>query len=210
MGKKKEVNKEVENIEVDTVEENKEQENTNTNIPKTSTGIGYEGNVTISILNGNKLVSKKQCHNAGTVYLFKFLCDSLANSANQLERPTMVRLFSVGGPDDTPDDPKWTNDTVASSAVVYDVPPISARDQSDNKKYVVSYHFRIPYSYITNAEIAKIALYAPYNMSILNNMSAYFVLRNGDAYDPIIMPVGAYSNYSVIIEWDLAITNQNL
>lgn len=199
--------KDIEQLETDAEETTPET----TSVSKSNTGISYSGRVTISIVNGNKVISKKQYHNAGTVYLFKFLCECLADQADGLDRPCKIRLFSTDE-GDAPDNPHWNADTVASAAILYDNTPVPARDPSggDSNKYMVSYHFRIPYAYITRSDIAKIALYSSRNADRYSEMSAYFCIvdsRTGD-YAPIEMPVSAFNNYSIIIEWDMSITNQ--
>lgn len=194
---------------VETTDEAKEETNV-------KSGLSYTGSITISIMNGNKVVSKKHYHNAGTAYLFKFLCECLGGQENKLDRPTRVRLFTIT-PTESPTNPVWTSGTSASAALVYDTTPIVTQDPGteapyDYNRYKVSYHFRIPYAYITKDRIAKIALYTARNADMYSAMSAYFCIIDKETgeYAPIEMPASAYNNYSIIIEWDLAITNQIL
>lgn len=207
--KKKEIIEETEdnliakNTEAEAQEESVEDE---IKIKKTATGINYTGKVTISVLNGNRVVSKNQYHNAGTEYLFSFLCNCLCGKASSLERPTMIRLFTIDA-DDSPENPHWNSDTIASSPVIYDIPPLPGRIDGDPNGYKVLYHFRIPYSFLRRFEIAKMALYAPANVDGLEKMSAYFLITEQGVFKPIPLPVSAYNNYSIVVEWELQITN---
>ena len=70
----------------------------------TTTGIGYQGNLTVKLTNGKKVLSAKTYHNAGTKELFKFICNCLAGNFATSSRPCRIQLYGHAGCGITPSD----------------------------------------------------------------------------------------------------------
>lgn len=58
-------------------------------------GLKYSGDIEITIMDGNRPISKRKCHNTGCEKLFMFFANSLAGnwSAAKSSRPCKIVLF---------------------------------------------------------------------------------------------------------------------
>lgn len=187
---------------------------------------GYQGVVTISILDKKQVVSTKKYHNKGTNKLFKFLADCLSGRWEEVQqlRPCKIILFNAGTREDgtkvkigTFDSQSWTKNEQASVAVMYDsaVAPMKRTTTTGDTYYSTTFHFRVPFIYINNnAKICKLGLYPNYISDYCEDLCAYFfitkeVTDTGElAWDPIEVPTNA-GNFTVIIDWELIISDKN-
>lgn len=143
------------------------------NEQKKIANIGYRGKVTVSVQAGNKIISKKEYHNTGSLLLFNFLCNCIKGDvmAAENQRPTTIKLFTVntttltpaaareylngvGGYQDTGDD--FINIDPASVFVSSNKPAVVP---GGNERNTVTLHFRIPYAFITKNTINMVGLY---------------------------------------------------
>lgn len=57
--------------------------------------VSYSGQVKLSVQKGNKTLSTKTYHNAGTSKLFKFICEALAGNFRRGMLPSKIALFDA-------------------------------------------------------------------------------------------------------------------
>lgn len=156
--------------------------------------IGYDGLVTVSIEDGDRVYRKKRFHNEGKTKLFKFFADCLTGNYSGAEQSRPCRIVLFGGEDDKPN----VNDRL-SSFVYYDAAP----NIEENSEYSsVSYHFRLPYLALkTGKKIYACGLY-PAMGNKDTDMCAFFEFKKPEA-----LP-STDSNLTVIIDWKMTISNQ--
>lgn len=200
MGRKKKVTK---------VEEPKiEKQSTN--------NISYKGTVKISVQKNNKTISSKIFHNTGSINLFKFLCNCLAGTYNDTERPCRIALFS-GNNTETPDgksiEDLFTYNFLSSLLIIQ-----SNVTVLKNEPNSVVFHFKIPYAFISSNTIYKMALFSNRRTSfaetdnISNYIYAYYLFYDGDSkkWVPLSIDKNQVGNYSLIVDWTMTIDNQAL
>ena len=187
-------------------------------ISKKEDFIDYSGHVEVKLLRDRKIISSYKYHNNGRGKLFKFLCNALAGNYIERERPCQIRLFyyqnaDIANPDINvaPSDFNWEtlgdNDlTVASSFINYDTTPVLIRD-SENDKYKVVYHFRIPFTQICNSTIHIVGLYPINAISNRDDASAYYLFAEDNTWKPIDVP-DSVGNFSIVIDWTLELENK--
>lgn len=177
-------------------------------------GINYSGQVVVKILSGNKVISKHTYHNNGRETLYKFLCNALAGNYIERQRPCCIKLFkyaSAFGENNKPSNFIWDeafDNTDAPKSITpfkdYDVVPVISRIELDDyATYKTTYHFRIPFTLISDKVIHMIGLY-PKNTINDKNASAYYLFTNDDGteWQPIEIADNA-GNFSIVIDWIL-------
>ena len=200
-------------------------------------GLNYSGQIVVKVLSGNKVISKHTYHNSGRETLFKFL--SLALSGNYIERqrPCQIKLFlytpalQVG---DAPTNFDWetafetdlTTPKGITPFITYDTTPVVSRKQLDDyATYRTTYHFRIPFTLISNAAdnttlgsnnaspktVIHMAGLYPINTVFDKEASAYYLFTNDDGteWQPIEIADNA-GNFSMVIDWVLTFQNAAL
>lgn len=182
---------------------------------KTTNTILYSGYVKISLVGPNgKVLLQKESHNSGKSPLFEFLSYCLVGNYYSELRPCRIRLFTKGT-NESISTPRFDSDTCVSEAVLHEP---GTQLNKESEAYQVTYHFKIPYAFISldttgsDAIIYKLALYSNKNSSEsdLDSPSATYLFTNtagtdwADAADAINL-AGLQSNYSIIVDWTMTI-----
>lgn len=169
----------------------------------------YSGDITLKILDGNRVISTKEYHNTGTQKLFNFFGSCLRGEfrAAKSARPCRVVLFEAGtgeAKDSVPTAEYWNADKKASTAVYYDSTPV-VLDNEDGNGTTVQYHFRLPFlSLRSGAIVTKIGLYPNIVSNYVDDICAYYYL---DQENYINIPLRG-GNYTIVIDWKLTIKNK--
>lgn len=189
----------------------------------------YQGNVNFSIARGNKIISTKKYHNAGMPNLFKFLANCIAGNNNSQLRPTQIKLFKYPGAivanAESPANFVWStvwensDPTLAPFAVspyvLYNTTPVIERkkltdnDIAENVYYQITFHFRIPYTFIADNTIHMVGFYPNNAADDATDVLAYYLFTTTDKqrWDPLVIS-GDINNFSIIIDWTISIANK--
>ena len=126
------------------------KEEQETKVETTKSGIGYKGEVTISLVRGGKTV-KKTKHNTGTSKLFEVLAIALKGDTNlQNLVPQFIQGYIDVG---------HTSKKVFTTPKLRDDAEVVAEDTSDeNSGYYLVLTFTIPYSTITRQTVRSLVL----------------------------------------------------
>jgi len=170
---------------------------------KSIESLNYEGEITVKLVDGERVLSTKKYHNTGREPLFNFFTYCLAGNftaASDL-RPCRIILFELdeGETAGTFKAEYWNDKTKVSSTVYYDstVTP-GAQDGIST----ITYHFRIPFlCLVGGANVRKVGLYPDTITSLSNDLCAYYFLDN-----EFTVPYGG-GNFTVVIDWTLKIRN---
>jgi len=185
----------------------------------------YSGDITITLMDGDRVISKKKCHNTGCAKLFMFFTSCLAGewSAAKSARPCKLVLFDKN-PDETlyktvPGSDKplkvfnatyWTDNEKISTIILHDgaVLPTPKYERINDEMvcvgYAAKYHFRVPYLCLVNRrKVFKMAIYPETITSLKTDMSAYYIVDK----DCEIQIPDAGGNFTVIVDWTLNIVN---
>jgi len=198
---------------------------------------GYQGKVKVSLCRGNQILSTKEYHNNGMPDLFKFLANALAGNYLSFLRPVKIKLFKFPHAETTATDPdhltvsnfKWANCWGAESGyvdkppvgitpyILYDVAPVVKKvlnegvlaPTSDDYHYETTFHFRIPFSYISDTTAHAVGFFPNEAVDDATEVSAYYLFTNaeGTDWDPLLIPEST-GNFSIIIEWTMSISNK--
>lgn len=174
----------------------------------------YSGTINISIMAGQQRLKTYHYKNSGTSWLFRFLCECFCGNyaAAELLRPTKIKLFE--NPAEAPIEegkPVSVDLTQERSLLVnINTTPAIVEEQGTYKAVL---HFLIPFAYMINtnegATINQFCLYGNQTTNRdLDKYSAYFYLTDetGESWQPIDFS-NAQSNYNLLIEWELSISN---
>ena len=176
----------------------------------------YNGHLRVSLLAGKQLISNYEYKNAGTKLLFRFLCECLRGSYTTADkyRPTKIRLFYNSQAYPTSEGTDVRPETTAPRSMfvpLNTVPDIYEAEEQGTYKTVL--HFLIPYAYMTpstgsgGSTINQVCLYSS-NTTDSKDYSAYFYLTNSERTEWNAIDFGdAASNYNLIIEWEMSISN---
>lgn len=185
--------------------------------------VGYSGKVTVTVVDDRKVVSRKVGHNAGGQPLFLFLAQCLCGNYKNTEplQPLKIRLFYNNAEDETRaitninnwvgSEGEFFDITEASNFIFVNVPNTTEEieDEKGNKNgYKAILHFRVPFSFLTSAEINQICLYAQ-NEIDPKRYSAYYLFKDS-ANTKKLAPIkvdNQQTSYNLIIEWELRISN---
>lgn len=187
----------------------------------TSPTISYSGEVTVKVLNGNRVIKHRTIHNNGTPRLFQTLCKALIGEASNLDTPSRLVLYEIHSnsgynPEDfSTGDLKVIlssgNATLATLPSVWVSPPIL---KEVNGSYSAIFQFKIPYTVINTGNIHVMAL-LPNNATnqednYTNSILAYYLLQsNATTWDPIEIDSTALNN-CLLVEWAMSFDNKNL
>jgi hypothetical protein len=123
---------------------------------KYTANIGYSGKLKVSIKDGNKIIQTREYHNAGTDYLFTFLCYCLCGEfkASERIRPFKIKLYDR-------DDAYFANEPPHVDNPVSGFVSINGPGKLDPSEGHVSanLHFLVPYSSISGQKICQVCLY---------------------------------------------------
>ena len=185
--------------------------------------VGYSGKVTVTVVDDRKVVSRKVGHNAGGQPLFLFLAQCLCGNYKNTEplQPLKIRLFYNNAEDETRaitninnwvgSEGEFFDITEASNFIFVNAPNTTEEieDEKGNKNgYKAILHFRVPFSFLTSAEINQICLYAQ-NEIDPKRYSAYYLFKDS-ANTKKLAPIkvdNQQKSYNLIIEWELSISN---
>lgn len=182
----------------------------------------YHGRVTLTIKDGNKIIKQIELVNHGAEPLFRFFSYCLAAKYSDAEplRPFKIKLFynpqfdqgteAEVAPEDYAPETVINDNVVVSSPFIYLNKPASVNQAGEN--WSTYLHFVIPYAYITGNKVNQICLYglstsdtdnekysAVYYIQKLNN-------KNKAVHDTIEVEQNK-DTYSLIVEWQLAVSN---
>jgi len=167
----------------------------------------YNGNITVTIVDGDRLISTKTYHNNAAQKLFQFFIASLRGefTAAKNTRPCRLVLFRRGDEETSASEINSTywNDTYrVSTPVLYDTTIV----KNNTNDCSVTYHFKIPYAQLTvGSKITKLGLYPNTISSFSNDLCAYRFLSTEEA----ITIEGGSGNFTLIVDWELVISNKN-
>ena len=171
--------------------------------------IGYKGEVSVKVARGNKIINTRTLHNSGMPSLFKFLANCLAGIYSKNSRPCKIRLFYLTHDNGiTPSAFNWkelfeSNNAPdpASPYIIYDaVPKVRVKQLSEGPGciYSTTYHFRIPFSYLTKDYVNMAGLYSN-NVIDDSECSAYYLFAEDNEWEDLSLG-DIDGNYSLIID----------
>ena len=188
--------------------------------------VGYSGKVKVTVVDDRKVVSRKVGYNAGGQPLFQFLAQCLCGNYENAEQsqPLKIKLFYNKAETKTKTEAiinieAWASSgssssekvTSASNFIFVNAPsvPEEIEDEKGNKNgYKAILHFRVPFSFVTRNEINQICLYAQ-NEIDPKKYSAYYLFTDSTNKEKLapIKVNNQQASYSLIIEWELNISN---
>lgn len=182
--------------------------------PNTTNSIAYQGTVKVSLMSGKKCLNTKTYYNTGCFKLFEFLCTTLGGNFNINSRPCQIMLFT--STTDTPSTPLFSSSLSITPYIIQDTTAVLDRTNEANNECSIIYHFRIPYSFISeangSASIYKAALYNINPSDTDTSKYAYYLFTkttNGvTEWDPIVLQNLSTGNYSIILEWKMTLSNK--
>lgn len=185
-------------------------------ITKTET-LKYSGEVKVSLMKDNKVLSSKTYHNTGYPNLSKFICNALAGNYTAGARPCYVVLYNKGSTESATE-PNYEASLLITPAVLNDTTAVvkSVAVGNDVDHYTTTFHFRIPYAYLGANAVYKAALvsssfnheYASASDELFASFPFTKTVEGVVDWDPINIDVTKAGNYSIIIQWVMTIANQ--
>ena len=180
-------------------------------------GIGYEGKVTLTLKNNNRILKSKTYSNKGMAPLFNFLGHCLADAFEDVKKlvPSYIMLLYNTDADDSTD-PTLANPThvVQRTQPKHRVLAPTIINDSSTAEVKVTYSFEVPKAAIGGTgngdrKFNQVALYGA-GITDIKEFSAYHYLKNEhDEFDTI--DVKDWSETTVLlIEWELTISNKNI
>jgi hypothetical protein len=174
-------------------------------------GLGYEGKITLTLKNNNRVLQSKTYKNNGRAQLFKFLgyclIDSYEEARSLLPTKIMLLYNSANGRDYRSDVDPLDVKSQSEFRGLAQIPTIIS-DSIENQVKVV-YSFEVPKSAIGGA-FNQVALYgAGMTKNDINEFSAFYYLI--DDYGVIeALDLSDWSPTTVLlIEWELTLSNKN-
>ena len=179
--------------------------------------LSYQGNVCVKTMHGNKVINTKHFKNAGLPNLFKFISHALAGNFYPELRPCKVKLYRYTNADNGSNSPtnfKWdgvggawgTNQLKdVSPFVVYDATPVVKLEttQQNTQQYTTTFRFKIPYHWLFEQQYNVIGLFTEQDTPC-----AYYLFTDEDDNWATQELEDAVGNYSLVIEWTMAVSNQ--
>lgn len=176
-------------------------------VETTNNAIEYSGKITVSTLDGDRVISKQTYHNNGTNKLFSFLSNCLSGDFNTAKATRPCRLLllktdaaeidkiSDSKPTDSDYSDYWDAEYYAAPPVYYSKTPVAIGG-------TVTYNFRVPFLILENGvNIKKMAL-VPETSNGVEDISAYYVLN-----DSIQVPTSG-GNFTILVDWELSFANK--
>ena len=165
-------------------------------------GVNYKGIVKVSIVNGqNKTISTNTYHNNGTNNLFNFIANCIAGNYINHEkyRPCKIALYKAAESGSNIKSACRVSNFIFQDGAAK-VKNISSGIASGCE---VIYHFRIPFVQLTSgANVVSAALW-PSIFSENNNEYSAAVNFNPE----IEIPANVSTNWTIIVDWTLQISN---
>lgn len=190
---------------------------------KIPSNIGYAGNVTVSILAGNKVISKNTYKNNGSKRLFYFLALCINGEFVTAEnyRPFYIMPFQLKESEiRTPAELRAVISAGQNITTIFDqagaskisisqdgfTEPLTSENAGHAKLF-----FRIPYSFLKKQEMHAFCLYDKNSSADLDSYSAYYFLtklnpENQEEWN--VLEINQEKNYNLVIEWDMQVNNQ--
>lgn len=175
-------------------------------------GLGYEGEVTLTLKSNKHILKSKTYKNNGTANLFKFLGLCLLNSFEEAKPllPSKILLLHNNGY--SPLDAMPTDAVRQSDWCGYAHTPTIISDSSAAEVKVV-YSFEVPRAAITGP-FNQIALYGggitEQDDSQIDDFSAYYYLTDDfGTFESIDITTWSPSTV-VLVEWELSLSNKNV
>ncbi len=157
--------------------------------------LNYSGIVTLSQQVGKKKVIIAKAHNTGGESLFNFLADCLTGKLDAANVPTKIKLVNREKYDDA------SYKYESASGFVFLRSP-AEKTKTTSGECCVRYSFIVPRDIlenITNIETLGIGLYA--------RSASEADPENFIAFCPVKFNVGQIINSSLLVDWDLIISN---
>ena len=181
-------------------------------------GIGYEGKVTLTLKNNNRVLKSKTYKNKGMAPLFNFLGHCLAGSYEDVKNlvPTSIRLLF-----NTSNSPESADPTSVSARTItqeYIQTPTVLNDSS-SAEVKVTYSFEVSNAAIGGVysnengwerKFNQIALYSPRHADDITEFSAYHYLKDNDGKFDTINAEEWSATTILLIEWELTLSNKNI
>ena len=160
------------------------------NLVSTGTqNVNYLGEVTVKLTRGDKVIKSKKYSNSGMPGLFKFICNALAGNFSEVAHPCQIKLFNYLRADDildedaTPSNFNWetahstNNIRGCTPYILYDTTPKVKRETgtTDKDYYTTTYHFRVPFSLISESRIHAVGIYPANVVSDGTDAYAYYL-----------------------------------
>jgi hypothetical protein len=163
--------------------------------------VEYKGQITVSIFEDDRLISKNTYNNKGTNKLFAFLTNCLSGDFNtaRASRPCRLVLLKKGSEEnlttstplltnkDSGNNPYWGEYYYVAPPVYYGKTPVI----TGNK---ITYSFRVPFLILQNGAIIKKMALVPENSSSVSDICAYYILGT-----EIEVPT-AGGNYTILVD----------
>lgn len=181
--------------------------------------IGYQGHVTVKVMNGHRIITEYSQHNEGLPYLMNGLCNLFAGVGRaESIRPGYIAAYSLAEDEgtsapatDTPwldlvteKDNKAAQLTVASSYCILDL--AAEQTASSSTGATITYTAKIPYSLITAGKIHMLAL-LPSDINagepnIEQKALACYRLANSSRWLPVYCS-RAEADSMLLVEWQM-------
>ncbi len=202
----------------------------------TANNIGYTGNITVTLKNGNKVVSTHHYKNNGKLNLWYFLSATLAGQYAEAElyRPTRIVLYWCKDEAVPTEDPIAGVDLTNTNSFVRLTGEISANRATEvlpvksggtTVNWTATIHFLVPpahFSKIKDAWINTAVLYGKTEPTSIttnnkNNYSAIYFFTKQDEVSGEIKWIGdddkiivndIKENYNLIIDWQMSFDNK--
>lgn len=175
----------------------------------TGNSIEYKGQITVSIFEDDRMISKNTYYNQGTNKLFTFLTNCLSGDFNtaMASRPCRLVLLKKGSSEDlatsTPTATnKDSNGKTYWGETYYAAPPVYYGKTPTITANKITYNFRVPFLVLQSGAIIKKMALVPENSSSVSDICAYYTLT-----DEIEVPT-AGGNYTILVDWELSFSNK--
>ena len=174
---------------------------TKTNIKVDSKdNIGYEGNVTLKIQKGKKILSTKKIKNQGTLRLFQGICLALSGLPSENLKGSYLPAYLDVGSDSTA---TQLNDTILKNSIlksnrvkISSLYPTLIKENDNDIGYSATFIATVPYILVGNTTINEIGMFADKEGQTL---LARIIVPNG-----ITLNQGT----NLIVEWSIGIQNK--
>ena len=174
-------------------------------IETTNNAIEYSGQITVSALDGDRVISKQTYYNNGTNKLFSFLSNCLSGDFNtaRASRPCRLLLLKTDNTENTTNSkPTDTNYSDFWDVNYYAAPPVYYSKTPAVVGGKITYNFRVPFLILENGvNIKKMAL-VPEASNNVDDISAYYILD-----DSIQVPTNG-GNFTILVDWELSFANK--
>ena len=161
---------------------------------KPESTITYSGGATIKIIKNGKVRRTIQQHNAGSNYLFEFICNCIAGNFYENRRPQILRVGNLN------------SDTYTDYSLAYVIASTSRAYLKSNEEVVdVSFNFPGTLINVSAVDDSKplncLRIYSKSNNNNVENWSAQIVLTGDDVIESLT------KDESLLVIWEMKITN---